>query len=188
MILGITGTNGAGKGAVVDYLVEKKGFAHYSVRQAIIEEIERRGLEVNRTNTGIVGTDLRQTYGGGYFTDLFTKSADAAGQHDIIIESIRSLDEAKSIKERGGFVIAVDAPRELRYERIVGRGSGTDNVSFEQFCFEEDREMTPKDPNDPAQMNVKQVMTDADYTIVNDGSFNGLAEKIEGMLTELAAR
>jgi dephospho-CoA kinase len=32
MIIGITGTDGAGKGAVVDYLVAQKGFTHYSGR------------------------------------------------------------------------------------------------------------------------------------------------------------
>ena len=32
IIIGITGTLGAGKGTIVDYLVKQKGFVHYSVR------------------------------------------------------------------------------------------------------------------------------------------------------------
>ena len=62
MIIGITGTNGAGKGTVVDYLVEKKGFTHYSVREALVEEIKKRGLEVNRMTMNEVATDLRRKY------------------------------------------------------------------------------------------------------------------------------
>ena len=44
-IIGITGTIGAGKGTIVDYLVKEKGYVHYSVRAFIAEEIQRRGLE-----------------------------------------------------------------------------------------------------------------------------------------------
>ena len=42
--IGITGTLGAGKGTIVDYLVKNRGFVHYSVRAFITEEIKRRGL------------------------------------------------------------------------------------------------------------------------------------------------
>ena len=35
--IGITGTLGAGKGTIVDYLIEKRGFVHYSVRAFITE-------------------------------------------------------------------------------------------------------------------------------------------------------
>ncbi len=34
-IIGITGTLGAGKGTVVDYLLEQAGFTNYSVSQSL---------------------------------------------------------------------------------------------------------------------------------------------------------
>ena len=48
IIIGITGTLGAGKGTIVDYLVKNKGYHHYSVRAYLTEEIKRRNLPVNR--------------------------------------------------------------------------------------------------------------------------------------------
>lgn len=42
LIIGITGTIGAGKGTVSDYLVNKKGFKHFSVREFLIKEINKR--------------------------------------------------------------------------------------------------------------------------------------------------
>ena len=48
IIIGITGTLGAGKGTIVDYLIKTKGFTHYSVRAFITKEIEKRKLPVNR--------------------------------------------------------------------------------------------------------------------------------------------
>ncbi len=63
MIVGITGTIGAGKGTVVEYLVQKKGFVHFSARALILEEVKKRGLEVARENTTLVANDLRAAFG-----------------------------------------------------------------------------------------------------------------------------
>jgi len=187
MILGVTGTNGAGKGTVVDYLVEHKGFTHFSVRDLIVEEVIERGLELNRTNIGATGTNLRRENEPHYFVKTFLARAKEQGIENMVIESIRAVAEEQYLKEHGGFVVAVDAPRELRYERIVGRGSVTDKVTFEEFCAQEDKEYTAEDPNDPTQMNFKAVMDGADYTISNDGSHMEFREKMEEMLGALTA-
>ena len=42
IVIGITGTLGAGKGTIVDYLVKNKGFNHFSVRSFIAQEIQNR--------------------------------------------------------------------------------------------------------------------------------------------------
>lgn len=185
MIIGVTGTNGSGKGTVVDYLVEHKGFTHFSVRDLIVEEVLKRGLELNRINIGDTGTNLRRENAPSYFVETFLNRAKEQGIDNVVIESIRAVAEEKYLKEHGGFVVAVDAPRELRYERIVGRGSVTDKVSFEDFCLQEEREYTPADPNDPNQMNFKEVMDNADYTLMNDGTYMEFREKMEEMLTRL---
>lgn len=185
MILGITGTNGAGKGTVVDYLVANNGFTHYSVREEITTELERRGLEVNRTNMNEVGTELRQTHGPAYFSTLFVARAREQGLEDIVIESIRNPFEAKALKELGGFTLIVDADRKVRYERAVTRGSATDKVSFEEFCAQEDREMQSEDPSDPAKMSIHAVMQLADATIHNDGTLEELPAEIERALAAL---
>ena len=66
--IGITGTLGAGKGTIVDYLVKEKGYVHFSVRDFIVEEIERRGLPINRDSMTMVGNDLRAQYSPSYIT------------------------------------------------------------------------------------------------------------------------
>ena len=44
MIIGITGTLGAGKGTIASYLVKEKGFKHFSVREFLNKELQKRKL------------------------------------------------------------------------------------------------------------------------------------------------
>jgi dephospho-CoA kinase len=182
MILGITGTNGAGKGTVVDYFVTKKGFAHYSGSGLIAEEITRRGMPMNRDSMRIVGNDLRRLHGPSYVIGTNYERALAAGGN-AIIEALRAIGEADLLKSNGVPIIAVDADRKTRYERAVLRGSNKDKVTFEEFCIQEDKEMAQTAAN---EMNIGAVMKMADYTVHNDGTVEELYAQIEEVLAKLA--
>jgi len=184
MIIGVTGTNGAGKGTLPEYLVERHGFTHYSARAFITEEIERRGLPVDRTSMNMVANDLRKMYGPEHVVkSLFERAKENGG--DAIIESVRALGEARYLKEQGAFVVAIDADRKIRYDRITKRASATDKVTFEEFCMQEDREMAQEAEYD---MNVGGVMKMADYTLTNDGSLEELHAAIEEMVSTLRSK
>lgn len=47
-IIGITGTIGAGKGTVVEYLQKVHGFTHFSARSVLNEMIAERKMEPGR--------------------------------------------------------------------------------------------------------------------------------------------
>src|SRR3989344_1156025 len=183
MIIGITGTNGAGKGTVVEYLIEK-GFMHHSASGFITGEVVRRGLLVNRDNMRLVANDLRKAHGPAYVIEsLFNKAQESAG--DAILESIRTVGEAEFLKNHGAPIFAVGADRRVRYDRIVGRRSEKDQVTFEQFCEQEDREMHAPDAWD---MNIAGVMKMADYTLTNDGTVEELRAQAEEILVKLEQR
>ncbi|TSC68978.1 MAG: Uncharacterized protein G01um101456_390 [Parcubacteria group bacterium Gr01-1014_56] len=179
MVIGIAGTNGAGKGTVVKYLVKQKGFVHYSVRKYIEKEIIRRGMPVNRNSMNIVGNDMRAKYGFDYWDNLIFEDAHKNGHENIIIESLRNLASAKKLKEQGVFIWAVDADKETRYERAVLRGSDTDKVSFEEFYAQEEREVAQTGIHD---MNVHAVMAMADVTLTNNGTPEELFAQVEAAL------
>lgn len=181
MIIGITGTNGSGKGTVVDYLVEKS-FAHYSMSGVIIEEIKKRGLAVNRDNTRLVGNNLRKTHGPAYLVETNYERAMQAGG-DAIIEALRAIGEAEFLKEHAVPLLAVDADRRIRYERITGRAGALDQVTFEHFSEQEDRELAGTDVWD---MNIAGVMAMADYTLHNDGTVEELHAQVDEALAKLA--
>jgi dephospho-CoA kinase len=177
-LIGITGTLSAGKGTVADYLVGK-GFVHHSAREFITREIVKRGLPVNRDSMVNVANDLRSTYGPSYVVESMAKEALAAGQ-DAVLESVRTPGEVEALKQLGGTMLAIDADRRTRFERILKRGiPETDRLTFEEFVAQEDREMTATDPN---KQNLRRCIELADIRIENNGTVEDLYAKVEQTL------
>ena len=181
-IIGITGTLGAGKGTIVDYLVEHYGYRHYSVRGYLIEEAKRRGMELNRDTFVVVANDLRATHCPSYITDQLYLQAAENGEN-AIIESVRTPGEVESLRQQEHFLLfGVDADPKIRYERVVLRGSETDHISYETFLENEAREMASTDPN---HQNIGRCMQMADHVFMNNGDFEDLYQQVEVVLNEL---
>ena len=184
LIIGITGTLGAGKGTVVEYLVNKRGFDHYSVRAFLLKEIRRRGMAENRDSMVVVANDLRRKHGPSYVTDQLYLEAARIGKN-CIIESIRTPGEINSLRAKGQFyLIAVDADPKLRYERIVKRSSETDQISFSTFIENETREMSA---TDPYNQNLRDCILQADIILTNDGEKEDLFRRIEKVLLQITS-
>lgn len=180
VLIGITGTMGAGKGTVVEYLCSKKGFVHYSARTFISEEIVRRGLPVNRDTMTSVANDLRKIHSPSYILEALLDKAVQAGK-DAIIESIRTEGEVEALRKKGGVLVSVDADQRLRYERIYARKSETDSISFETFVAHEERERLS---TDPGKQSISSVMQKADIHLMNNGAIEELEQALECELTQ----
>jgi dephospho-CoA kinase len=181
IIIGITGTLGAGKGTLVEYLTGKKGFEHFSVRAYLLEEIGRRGLPGNRDSMFNVANELRALHGSSYVTDQLYNIAVRSGKN-CVIESIRTPGEIDSLRKKSSFfLIAVDADPHLRYERIHERKSETDHVSYETFMEDEERELNTTDPN---KQNLKKCLAMADAVVTNNSTKEDLFRQLEKVLEE----
>ena len=183
-VIGITGTLGAGKGAVVDYLVQSCGFKHFSVRAMLTKIIVERGLPVDRPSMVIVANGLREEHSPSYLVERLLDEASASGT-DCIIESIRTPGEVAKLQQVGALLFAVNAAPPLRYERIVARASATDAVSFEQFIAAEQLEMD--DAGDDTKQNLGACIAAADASFSNDGSLDELHAQVRAALERLGA-
>ncbi len=182
IIIGITGTLGAGKGTIVEYLEGKLDFNHFSVRNFLTEEIQKRGLELNRDSMVVVANDLRANHTPSYIVDQLYLKAVESGEN-CIIESIRTPGEVESLRAKGNFwLFAVDADSKLRYDRIQLRKSETDSVSFETFVENEMREMNS---TDPYKQNLKACIDAADFVLQNSGSIENLQHQVDQIIRKI---
>ncbi len=181
IIIGITGTIGAGKGTIVDYLIKSKGFIHFSAREDVInKEIEKRELPITRDNMVLVANDLRKNYGPSYVAEELFKMAQDSDKN-CVLESLRTAGEIESLKKKGKFFLfAVDAERKTRYTRIQKRKNiQSDDVSFEKFTEQEETEMRSDDPN---KQNLSKCISMADYILDNNGTFEELYKKVDEII------
>jgi dephospho-CoA kinase len=182
LLIGITGTDGAGKGTVVAKLVEQWGFVHYSARALLLEKLIEQAHEPTRANMRLIANEMRAAYGNDYLVQHYLARRAVEKPPRCIIESIRAVAEAETLKAHGGILLAVDADQHVRYARVQGRRSETDKVSFEQFVAHESLEAN--DPN-PHGMQKQRVIQMADYVLLNNGSIQDLEREIATLLTSL---
>jgi dephospho-CoA kinase len=181
-IVGITGTLGAGKGTIVDYLISHHGFRHFSVRNYLTEIIHERGMPLNRDSMVVIGNELRANHSPSYIAEqLLARAVQSGG--DAIIESIRTVGEVTALREKSDFcLMAVDADPKLRYERVLQRNSETDHISYETFIENEQREMNSTDPN---KQNLAACQALADFKFDNNHSFEELYTQVEAALQKI---
>lgn len=174
-LIGISGTNGAGKDTVGHILAEQFGFVFKSVTDALREEAKRRGLEPARENLREVSADWRREFGLAVLVDkTVEQERDAVrGQTGLAMASLRNPAEADRIHELGGVVLWIDADPRLRYDRVRANAAARDraaedNRTFEQFMTEEQAEMHRANGADAATLDMSAVRDRADHTIINE--------------------
>lgn len=182
MIIGITGTHGAGKTETVQYL-KQLGFRHYSARAFLQEEMARRSLPDNRDSMVLVGNDLRAQHSPSYIAQQLYSRARAETEN-CIIESLRTPAEVKWLKSQEQFYLfALDADKVIRYKRVIKRQQSSDLVSFERFIMDEEREMHNVDD---AKQNISACMSLADFRIDNSGTLEELKSKITEIISRIS--
>jgi dCMP deaminase len=179
MLIGLTGRNAAGKGEVARYL-QKKSFYYYSLSDAIRDEIRSRGDELTRERLIVVGNELRQKYGANILAErILAKIED---DKHYIIDSIRNPAEVDAFRAAKHFkLVRVDAPADLRFQRILSRQRESDPRTLEEFIALEDREAE----GDDSSQNLVKVELMADHALVNDGALEKLYPQIDELLLRL---
>ncbi|HEU4914769.1 MAG TPA: AAA family ATPase [Candidatus Saccharimonadales bacterium] len=189
-IIGLSGTNGAGKDTVGEVLAERHNYLFVSVTELLRDEVRRRGLPVEREHLRTVSAEWRREHGLGVLVDRAVQAWKETGAtyQGVVVASLRNPYEADRIHELGGTMIWVDADPKVRYERITSGGRGRheeDNKTFEQFLAEEAAEMTPPQGADAAVLNMAAVRDRADILMENNGAdldvFKGQIEETLGL-------
>ena len=171
MIIGLSGTFSSGKDILADHLQEKFGLMHISLGDIVREIAQEQRGSVERPVLQEVADDLRHKYGGSVLVD---KAIDRYHNSirtyaGVVINGIRSLGEAKAVKELGGTLIYIDAPIELRYTRMQTRNKdGEARISLEAFQEREAKELASGLSD--ADFNLIKIKEMSDNQIINQGT------------------
>ena len=173
-MIGLTGTNGAGKGEAAAFL-KTTGYAYFSLSDVIRDKLKEDGLEASRDNLIRKGNDLRRSGG----PDILAKLVMAKVSGKAVIDSIRNPHEVAYLRTRPGFILlAVDAPAALRFGRVRKRGRNESAATLEDFVRKEAEENS----SDPGAQQLRACMDLADRAIINDGTLEELRRKLEELL------
>jgi len=171
LVIGITGTILAGKGTVVDIL-KSLGFKHVSIRDLIKEELVRQKFSVSRANMQDMGNIMRKKHGLEYWMKMALDKY-ANDSTPLIIESIRNPAEIIYLKKNSKFfLIGMDAPYELRFERVKKRDADLDRKDQYTFEFDDARDKGFNEPLNGQQVGM--CLVQSDFLIYNDEEFTDL--------------
>ncbi len=172
-LIGLTGTNGAGKGEAAAYFAGK-GYARFSLSDVIREELRARGEAASRDNLIRTGNELRERFGPDV---LARRTAAKIGDGErAVIDSIRNLREVAFLRRQEGFVLlAVDAPVAVRFARVAVRGRDESAADLEAFRRKEDEERAGGE----GAQQIEACMAAADRRITNDGTVEEFRRKLE---------
>ncbi|MFA6081877.1 MAG: AAA family ATPase [Patescibacteria group bacterium] len=182
MIIGITGYLSAGKGESADYLASKHGFSKRGYGDTIRAEMTENGIELGRDNEYAYANKLRSEHGFGYWTKKIAQSINP--QDKVVIEGIRNKLEIEELSKVAAFkLIFVDAPVEMRYERMLSRvGRTNEPKTLAQFVEQENRE---RHNTDPAKQSIDDCVAKADFKVRNSGDINQLHQQLDKIVEEI---
>ena len=169
-IAGVTGTLASGKDSLAVYLEDRYHFKHYSTADILREESMRLRGSIERPVLYEVADQLRHTQGGDVLVKMALERFEAQkGKYEgLVISAMRSLAEVEAIKKAGGMIVWVDAPIELRYQRMVGRERDNETrLNLEGFRANEEKELHTGSDN-PAAFNLTKIRDMADIHLAND--------------------
>jgi dephospho-CoA kinase len=94
--------------------------------------------------------------------------AQAEKYKGVVISGIRSIGEVENIVAAGGTMIFVDAPVEIRYERMINRQRDSESqLSLEEFRAGEAAEMTAANTHDKTVQNLEAIRQMATVHLFN---------------------
>ena len=169
-IIAIVGMSGSGKSEATSFLKDEYGFDIFYFGGVVLDELKKRGLEINSQNEKEVRESLRREFGIGVLAKKASTAIDNSNS-SIILDGLYSFTEYKILKERyldEFVVIAIHTDKKIRYERLSQRAFRP--LSKAEVDFRDYAEIENIEKGGPIAI--------ADYHIINNSEMLILKENI----------
>ena len=180
IIVGIASTIAAGRSTAVGHLLERHGFAWFSLATVLKAEAMRRGIPTLRDHLQQLGSELREVHGDAYLASKLRTERQwlASTSAMVVIDSFKNVAEAEEFEKQKRFkLLGIDAPQELRWKRVQERRRQGDATTHEDF-LQQDATDRGLDGARHGQQ-VVELLHVADEAIVNDGTIQEFLEKVD---------
>lgn len=170
--VGIAGRLNAGKDTAAEHLVACHDFLHVSTGDLLRAEARQKGLGTDRNTLIDLGIQLRKEYGsqGALIIMALEKWQEQRNRYigGLVVTGMRAIGEAAEVPARDGQLLFIEAPLEVRYQRMVERQRDSEAMkSLEEFA-EHDRIEFEGVPDDPARPNLGAIKKIAHRILRND--------------------
>ncbi len=180
IIIGVTGTIGAGKDTVTDYLRDKYSFTVISMGDLVREELKATGAQENRENLQHFVKKKTDEFGNGYWARKCVAKIQQLKTEKIAISGVRRPMDASIPKKVFGNIyklILVDANVELRFKRLKARKRVGDPKTLAEFKKQEKAEHKLFDFEKTAAL--------ADFVIKNETNLEDLHKQVDEIMNNL---
>lgn len=177
--LALVGMPGSGKTLCAKHL-EARGFFQFRFGSIVVDEVVRRGWEINPENERLVREQFRREEG----MDAIARRAlpllkDAlATRRSIVIDGLYSFSEYKTLRAELGaaiVVVAIISARSLRYRRLATRPERPLTA----------QEAETRDYQEIERLEKGGPIAIADYTLLNDDTPDALLAALDRLIAAL---
>ncbi len=179
-VVGVSAFIGGGKDYIADILVDKYGFYKVSPGDITREIMKRAGAKITREAQEKLTKGYIEKYGKDFVMELCYKKIISSKKDKIVVPGIRYPNDAMFYKKKldGDFVnIFVDAPRKIRYKRLISRKREDVPDSYSDFL--------KQDTAQQERYDLKSTRKISDFRLNNGrNESKKLIKSLEKILTE----
>lgn len=177
-VIGTVGLPGSGKGEAAN-VARDLDVPVVTMGDVIRQECRDRGLDP-ATHHGEVAKALREENGPAAIAERALPVIESHREtaDTVLVDGLRSGVELDAFRDRFGdefFLVSIEAPFEVRKERVAARGRDATDEDGESLEERDDRELG---------FGMGEAMDRADVTIQNTGSLDSFRAQIRTILTD----
>lgn len=179
ILLAVVGLPGAGKTETTGYILKKTGWPRVYFGEAVLDEVKKRGLDLNEQNEKAVREELRKEHGMAAMAVInLPKIKELYKSGSVLIESLYGWEECMLIKREFGDsfkVLAIFASYPTRVSRMAVR----------QTRPLTEGQVNERDVSQIENLHQAGPIARSDWTIVNEASKEELHENIDKILADI---